>query len=121
MSWTLDQSGTQTATINTEHTLGSAATTNATYILKVQTKNMANGDVLELRAYTKVLSGDTTNTMIYSATYANLQGDGAASGSSASGDVIKMSVAIPSDISITFTLKQTAGTGRSYDWVILRV
>lgn len=121
MAWTLDQSGTQTAVIGTEHTLGVAATTNATYVLKVQLKNLANGDTLELRAYTKVLAADVAATLIYSASFANLQGDGGAPGTSASGEVVAVSVAIPSDLSVTMTLKQTAGVGRAFDWAILRI
>ena len=48
MAVTIEASGTQTATIDTEHTL--ATETDAkVYVLLVDTKNMVNGDELELR------------------------------------------------------------------------
>lgn len=117
MALTVQASGTQTATIGTEHTLNAAAfTTSGVYVLSVNTVNMALGDTLELRAYAKCLTGDTNPELIYMATYAQKTGDGAAPGSSAQGEIYKISVPIPSPYSITFTLKQTAGTGRAFPW-----
>lgn len=114
---TVKASGTQSATLNTEHTLnGSAFTDSGVYVLMVDTRNMVNGDELELRAYVKTLTGDANGFLAYSPTYAQQQGDGAAPGSSGSGDSVKISVPIPSPYSITFTLKQTAGTGRDFPW-----
>lgn len=107
--------GTQSATIGTEHTLNTQ-TDSGVYIVTVNTKNMVNGDALELRAYTKVLTGDSQAWLAYSASYVNAQGDGAAVGSSAGGEVLKIAIPIASPFSLSFTLKQTAGTGRSYDW-----
>lgn len=107
MAVSSNQNGTQTATINTEHTLGTSVTAAGTYVLEVDTTNMANGDVLELRAKTKVLTGGTEKQYLL-ATYANVQTD-----------VVKMSIPVPSAYSISFTLKQTAGTGRAFDWNIL--
>ncbi len=101
------QNGTQTATISTEHTLGSAVATASTCILSVNTSNMANGDVLEIRAKTKVLTGGSEATYLL-ASYANVQGE-----------PVKMTIPIPTLYSLTFTLKQTAGTGRAFEWNIL--
>ena len=101
------QNGTQTATISTEHTLGSAVTAAGTFLLSVNTTNMANGDVLELRAKTKVLTGGSEAVYLLAA-YAHVQGA-----------PVKMSIPIPSVYSLTFTLKQTAGTGRAFEWNIL--
>jgi len=101
------QNGTQTATISTEHTLGSAVTAAGTFLLSVNTTNMVNGDVLEIRAKTKVLTGGAEAVYML-ATYAHIQGD-----------PVKMSIPIPSLYSLTFTLKQTAGTGRSFEWNII--
>jgi hypothetical protein len=99
-------SGTQSATISTEHTLATD-TTNKTYVLAVDTNAMVNGDVLELRLYTKVLSG-STERLAYTATYAHAQ------------TIPNIySVPVPANRSLKATLKQTAGTGRSYDWVLL--
>ena len=116
MAVTVEASGTQAASIGTEHTLGAALTGAKVYILHVNTKNMVLGDTLELRAYKKVLTGDANGALVYSATYAHVQGDAAAPGSSAAGEVVKASIPIASAYSLTFTLKQTAGTGRSFDW-----
>jgi hypothetical protein len=117
MSVTVKASGTQLAVINTEHTLNAGSfDDNGVYVLSVNTRNMVNGDVLELRAYTKVLTGDANPSLVYESAYAHAQGDGAAPGSSAGGEIDKISIPIPSPYSVTFTLKQTAGTGRNFDW-----
>ena len=99
-------SGTQTATIGTEHTLDTD-TTGKTYVLKVDTGAMVLGDVLELRLKTIVLSGGTEREA-YIAHYAHVQAQPQ-----------KYSVPIPEDISIKATLKQTAGTGRAFPWKLL--
>jgi hypothetical protein len=107
MSWTVSGSGTQTATINTEHTLDTD-TTNATYCGMVDLTNLANGDVVELRIYTKVLSGGSLD-LAWKGTYAQ-----------AGFILVAQSPFVPSDQSLKFTLKQTAGTGRAFDWKLLR-
>jgi hypothetical protein len=117
MSWTVDQSGTTSAlVIGTETQLGSNATTNATYVLKVNLQNMALGDVLEIRLYTKVLTGDTItigndNTLAFKDS----------SGPSAPFCQITISPPVPSDLAIAASLKQTAGTGRTFEWSLLRI
>ncbi len=110
MSWTLDASGTQTASINTEHTLRTS-TANGTFCFIVDLVNMASGDILELRIKTKVLSGSTQHGA-YIWTYKDAQN---------SDNNVAVSVPIPSDIQAAFTLKQTAGTGRSFDWKVLLI
>ena len=99
-------SGTQSATISTEHSLATS-TTGKTYVFVVNTVNMANGDELELRVKTKVLSGSTAQVAYYQS-YAHVQ--------SAPN---KYSVPVPANQSIEVTLKQVAGTGRSYEWALL--
>lgn len=107
MTVTSNQSGSQTATINTEHALGSAITAAGVYVLAVDTSNMVNGDVLELRIKTKVKSGSTSRVE-YFATFAHAQSD-----------PNKKCIPVPIDTEFVATLKQTAGTGRSFDWNIL--
>lgn len=107
MSWTQDQTGTKTAD-GTEQTLGSASTTNATYLLLVDCVNMALLDELELRAKIKILTGGTAR-VLYLARYMNAQEE-----------LAKITVPVPSIYSVTFTLKQVAGTNRAYDWEIWR-
>jgi hypothetical protein len=120
---TTESSGTQAATIGTEHTLATI-TTAKVLVLEVNTRNMVEGttpDLLELRVYVKVLTGDANSWLAYSASYVGDQGDSAAPGSSALGEIIKVSIPIPSMFSAAFTLKQTQGTGRSYDWSVISI
>lgn len=99
-------SGTQTATISTEHSL-STQTNAKTYVLQVDTINMALGDKLELRIKEKVLTGGTAR-VAYFARYVHVQAQ-----------PIKISIPCPSMFSLEATLKQTAGTGRNFDWALL--
>ncbi len=101
-------SGTQVAVISTEHTL-STITDAGTYVLSVDTNAMVLGDELELRAKTKVTSGGTTREYLV-ATYAHIQGQ-----------PVKTSVPVASINEVIFTLKQTAGTGRSFPWEIIEL
>ena len=97
--------GTQVAVITTEHTL-STVTDAGTYVLMVDTNAMVLGDELELRLKTKILSGGTTREFLV-ATYAHVQGQ-----------PIKASIPVVSTQEAVFTLKQTAGTGRSFPWAV---
>lgn len=116
MAFTLNKSqGTQTAVIGTEHTLLTESTSGV-FVLFVSLRNMVNADVLELRAYTKILTGDANALCIFEQTYANIQGDSAAAGSSAKGPVHVKSPPLESPFSLIWTLKQVAGTGRNFDW-----
>jgi len=108
MTLAIVSSGTQAATVGTEHTLVTS-TTGKTYVLVVDTNAMANGDVLELRIKTKVLSGSSSR-LAYPANYTNVQAM-----------PNKYSPPVPANIEIVCTLKQVAGTGRSFDWVLLSI
>lgn len=99
-------SGTQTAVINTEHSLA-APTTAKTRVLSVDLSNMVAGDTVELRIKAKVLTGGTIREA-YTATYSHAQGA-----------PVVFSVPVAGMYGSTFTLKQTAGTGRSFDWSVL--
>jgi len=68
---------------------------------------MVNGDVLELRVKTRVLTGGT-DRLAYMAAYTNVQAS-----------PIKISIPVASMFSCAFTLRQTAGTGRNYDWSVV--
>jgi hypothetical protein len=107
MTWVVDSSGSQTATVTTEHTLATP-TTNATYVLSVDTVNLVNGDMVELRCYDKV---DGTNyALMWKATYQHIQIGNA-----------KASPPIAVTTQAKFTLKQTAGTGRVFPWSVRRI
>ena len=103
---TSNSDGSQTAVISTEHTLGTI-TTAGSFVLMVDTSAMALGDKLTLRAKTKVRSVGTTR-LAYTANYAQVQGD-----------PVKLSLPIASTNEVIFTLEQTAGTGRAYNWEIV--
>jgi hypothetical protein len=107
MTWTVDSSGTQTATIGTEHTLDSP-TTSATYVFSVDTVNLVLGDLVELRCYDKV---DGTNySQMWKGSYQHAQINNA-----------KASPPLAVTTQAKFTLKQTAGTGRAFPWSVRRI
>ncbi len=123
MAVSVNTSGSQTATIGTEHTLATI-TAAGTYQLGVNCVNMVGGtvndpDILELRIYVKLDTGDDSEC-VFSARFVGAQGDGAAPGSSAKGTVIKFSMPVGAPIEFVATLKQTApsGGGRVFDWAI---
>lgn len=108
MAVTSVASGTQAAVISTEHTL-TTQTGAGVYVLVVDTGNMVADDELELRLKTKAKSGGTSR-LAYIATYRHAQGD-----------PNKYSIPVPIDTEIVATLKQTAGTGRNFDWNLLKL
>jgi len=96
----------------TAQTLASSAglSSGGIFVLIVETVNMAAGDVLELRLYTSV------NT-------ANDRQCAFASFSNAQSDVATLAMPVPVEAGGRFkaTLKQAAGTNRSYQWKIVQL
>lgn len=113
MAVTAQSTGTQTATISTEHTLLDVAIA-GTFTLHVDKINMAAGDTLELRIYQIVLTGGTRRVAYKQLYYGAQNAD----------DMIAVSVPISNELtdagSLRFTLKQTAGTGRAFPWKVLK-
>lgn len=113
MAVTAYASGTQSATVTTEHFLSSPNVAGA-FTLHVDTNAMVAGDVLELRVYQMVLTGGTAR-VAYFATY---------QGAQPADDLIKISVPISNELtdtnSLRFSLKQTEGTSRSFPWKVLK-
>lgn len=113
MAVTAHASGTQTATISTEHELSAVAVAGV-FTLHVDTVNMADGDYVELRVKQKILSGGTARTIIF-------QG---ISDAQPADDAIWYSIPISNDLveagALSFTLKQVSGTGRNFPWKILK-
>lgn len=108
MSWTLAQSGTTSAlVVGTETTLATD-TTNATFVPQVDTSNMVLGDVLEIRVYAITLNGGAL-TQVWKGTYQHSQIN-----------PVKVAPPVASDQSYRVTLKQTAGTGRTFAWKFLK-
>lgn len=98
-------SGTQAATISTKHLLYTTETSGV-YMVLVDTTAMANGDKLDLFIDAKYKSGGSSIQTHY-ATFAHVQSDPG-----------KVSVPVVAPYGATFSLKQTAGAGRSFDWCI---
>lgn len=113
MAVTAEATGTQTATVTTEHTLRDVSAA-GTYTLHVDAINMASGDVLELRVYQMVLTAGTRR-VAYFASYVDAQN---------ADDLIKISVPISNELTdagaLRFTLKQAAGTSRNFPWKVLK-
>lgn len=101
-------SGTQSATLDTEHTL-TTETTADIFVLVVNLTNMVASDITVLRIKTKVLSGGAA-VLAFTKTFSGAQTE-----------VVVYSEPVPSAHSIAFSLEQTDGTGRSYEWSVLKV
>jgi hypothetical protein len=99
-------SGTQTATI--EHILA-IDTNNGTFQLEADLTNMTYGDLTELRVYTILLSGGSL-TQREKGTYQHVQTNNHVA-----------SPSVPSDQSVSCTIKQLSGTGRAFAWKMLRI
>lgn len=112
-------SGTQTAVVGTEHVLHSSAAPGV-YVLNTDLRDMLNGDTVELRIYSQMLSGDNRDHLIYDVPYSHKQGDDALPGVSgsggASGGTIKISIPVPIAYHVTMTIKQTVGGARQFPW-----
>ncbi len=110
---TSNQNGTTSAlSIGTETTIGSAITTAGTYQLRLNASNLAGGgtpDILELRVYSKVLTGDT-KALIDIWTFVGIP-------------VVPIiyTPPYPELYYLEFSLKQTQGTGRTFKYNIVQL
>lgn len=102
-------SATQTATLDTEHTLGGTHTDDEVYIGRVNVTDLTTGDTLKIRSYVKVVSGgslalwqEVTLTGTQTEKVFDLDPVGSVHG-------------------YEFRIEQTDGTGRSFEWSILKV
>jgi hypothetical protein len=100
-------SGTQT-TNGSENSLASG-TANGTYVLTLETVNMADGDVIEVRGYTKPGASSTKRQNFY-LSLSNVQGDPGF-----------ISPPIPTEGYVEFSIKRTVGADRSYKWSVLNL
>lgn len=113
MAISVSASGTQVAVITTEHTLRTDAAPGC-YELHVDTNAMAGGDTTELRLKENVLGGGTVRSAVF------FTRSGAAAEAAPNGLIVIIGP-FAFDQGVTATLKQTAGTGRSYPWKLIRV
>ncbi len=106
-------SGTQSATVTTEHFLSSPNQAGV-FTLHVDLVNMVAGDMVELRIYQMVLTGGTQR-VAYIASFQGAQPADA---------LIAVSVPISNELtdtnSLRFSLKQTLGTSRNFPWKVLQ-
>lgn len=100
---TVKDGSSQLSVINTEHTLSTIAAS-AVLSLIANLGVMVAGDVVELRAKTRILSAGTTRECLLG-TYTGVQAA-----------PVVQSIPVDSPFEATFTLKQTAGSVHTYPW-----
>ena len=108
MTVSVNTNATQTASIGTEHTLATI-TAAGVYSLMVDLVNMADAatpDALEIREYMKPASGGTERLVTTWYIYGRQS------------EFMFLTPPRMSAISIKYTLKQTQGTGRNFDWSV---
>ncbi len=114
MSVSVAASGSQAATVTTEHQLADTAATGV-YQFVVDTQPMLAGDVLELRIYQMTLTSGTSRVLHFGVFY----------GAQVADDYIKTSVPVTNPLTdstaLRFSLKQTFGTSRTFPWSLNKV
>lgn len=102
---TVKTSGSQTATLTTEHDLATV-TDAGTYQLVVDCALLVDDETLELRIYGKARTTDTER-LLYEASFTHAQTT-----------TLKASLAVVSPHHARFTLEQNGGTGRAFPWAV---
>lgn len=109
MAVTEKTGGSQTATISTEHVLATV-TDAGIYVLRVDLGNLAAGDIVELRVYSKCRNAtDSERLKDGPVTFGPVVPD----------EKLPDSIPVLATGHYKVTLKQVAGTGRAFPWVIL--
>lgn len=108
MAITQESSGSQTATISTEHTLATI-TTQKTFVLSVDCANLAAGEYVELKVKRDVRSADSTRTL-YSRIVSSFEAQ--------VNPIISMPPVPAGGGEYVVTLKQLNGTGRAFPWAV---
>ena len=111
MTVTSDSSGSQTATLDTEHTLATIST-QGVYSLWVDTNAMVGGsspDITRIKVYGKARTGDTERLLdIFQ--FKGVQAR-----------PLFRSPLYETPHHLKFTLEQTDGTGRAYPWEVRKI
>lgn len=107
-------SGAQAMTVGTEHILAESGGTNdlgtsGIFVLRIDMNVLANGDILEVRTYTKARAADSIRQESL-ATYANVQSN-----------VNRSSPPLVVTAYGKVTVKQTAGTSRTLPWSVMQL
>lgn len=105
MTASVKSSGTQTATLTTEHRLATV-TDPGCYGLQIDVNALVDGETLEIFVYGIVLAAGTERQIDHFLI------------ENATSDKIKYTLFYVSPISIGFAIKQTGGTGRSFPWSV---
>jgi hypothetical protein len=104
--------GTQSATVGTEHFVSSPNVAGL-YSFHVDTVNMVDGDILQLRVYQMILTGGTSRVVWVQEYHGAQDAD----------DLIKVSPPLGNELtdtnSLRYSIKQTFGTSRNFDWKVL--
>ncbi len=109
MAASVAASGTQSATPSTEHAVHDSSTA-GTFQFVVDTTNLSGVEVVELRAYTKVIN---TSGVYRQAAVVTV----------AAGDTSPASIGPPMlcPNGVKFSLKQIGGSSRNFDWAVWSV
>lgn len=106
-------SGTQTATLATDHTLvtQTAPTGGAIYQFRMRAHNLANGERVTVRLQ---VDGESAGTLddLYDTAFANAQTDSYKD---------SPAVAVPAGARVRVILRQEGGTGRAFPWWLYRL
>lgn len=105
---TLHSEGTQSASIGTEHTLTGAETTAGFYVFLIDVNAMLSGDTLEIRFKNTTLSSGGTQREMHKDTIVFQ-------------NITQPIIQYPAILFVNdwdISIKQTAGTGRSFPWSI---
>lgn len=105
MALSVKASGSQTATLNTNHTLLATADSGV-YVFVVDAANLANGETLILTITRPARSLDPAR-VAYTAVFQH-----------ALGSPLLLSPPVPCPVGGDFVLRQEGGTGRAYPWSI---
>jgi hypothetical protein len=108
MALSVESSGSQTATISTEHTLATITAANV-FNLALDVANMTGGtsfDILIVREYGKARSSDSER-LLGEYTLAGVQGQ-----------ALFETVPRVSPHYLKYTIQQTQGTGRAFPWAV---
>lgn len=108
MAITQESTGSQTATVTTEHTL-TTITTQKTFVLSVDCSALAAGEYVEIKVKRDVRSADTTRTL-HSRIVSWLE--------AAVNPIIQMPPVPAGGGEFVATLKQLNGTGRAFPWAV---
>lgn len=108
MPITQESSGSQVATIGTEHALATV-TTQKTFVLSVDCANLAAGEYVEIKVKRDVRSTDTTRTL-HSRIVSWLEAGVT--------PVVSMPPVPAGGGEFVCTLKQLNGTGRAFPWAV---